>query len=274
MAMASFFFTIDMNQWGAGYLKNMQAVLLLGGLMAIWSEALQKSPATYSKFADVAKMKGKTLPSRTGMLLLYTPSAIAVVAIAVWTLLRTQANPESQPSTRFWLIVAAYALHFHKRILEVLFVHRYSGCMEASAAGSIGFLYMLGTVNSFLAQHISESSAPPPVSTIQIGIAFYLLGLAGNLYHHILLRNLRKDGSQKYVIPQGGLFPVFVAPHYICEIVEFAGLALISQTTYFACVFITTLLYLGSRSYGTKVWYRKKVDGFPSNRCAVIPFVL
>ncbi|BBN09441.1 hypothetical protein MPTK1_4g19760 [Marchantia polymorpha subsp. ruderalis] len=274
MAIASYFFPNDMSLWGAGYLKVMQMLLVLGGLSTIWSEALQKSPATYSKFADLTKIKGKTLPSRKGMLVLYCPAAIAVVSISVWTFSKTQTNPEYQPSMRFWLILGAYVVHFNKRILEVLFVHRYSGCMEASTAGAIGFFYMFGTVNSLLAQHIADSSAPPPVNTIPVGIALYSLGLAGNFYHHLLLSNLRKDGSRKYVVPQGGLFSLFVAPHYICEIVEYGGMALISQTTYFACIFLTTLLYLGSRSYATKVWYRKKVDGFPANRCALIPVLL
>lgn len=99
------------------------------------------------------------------------------------------------------------------------------------------------------------------------------VGNLGNFYHHYLLRSLRKGSEKKYSVPEGGLFGVFVAPHYMFEILTFVGLTLISQTFFFIAVVISVTLYLGSRSYNTKQWYLKKIDGSPKDRWVLIPRV-
>ena len=80
-------------------------------------------------------------------------------------------------------------------------------------------------------------------------------GELGNLYHHVLLASMRRNKGASpsppaasdvkrdastpptppapvatgYSVPQGGLFPLVAAPHYLFEIVAWVGIALAAQ---------------------------------------------
>lgn len=57
--------------------------------------------------------------------------------------------------------------------------------------------------------------------------------MIGNLYHHMLLRNLRSQtrqgGVKQYYVPRGGLFEFVACPHYLFEILTFLGAACMTQ---------------------------------------------
>ncbi|KAL2632037.1 hypothetical protein R1flu_016723 [Riccia fluitans] len=267
--MASFLFDEDFSDWRSIYLKVFEVLTVLSGIMNFWLNVSGK-PTTYSKFAEASRMKGKTIGSRKGMLLFYSPSGIASALIIVWKLSVGQSTGQ-YPSLRFWLTAGTFFVHFSKRVLEVLFVHRFSGVMELESSITISVYYLWTTCNVLLAQQLAEKMPPPSVDTTRIGLFLCVFGMAGNFYHHLILRNLRKNGSKKYVTPEGGLFSVFVAPHYVFEIIEFVGMILLCQTTFSVAQAAFAILYLVSRSYATKKLYQKKIDGFPSNRCVLVP---
>ncbi|CAI9296256.1 unnamed protein product [Lactuca saligna] len=117
----------------------------------------------YSKFLNVGVVKKEDntkLSSRNGMLFSYTPAFL--VGLASLLVFHDQ-------DLRFMLLASALTAHFLKRVLEVLFLHKYSGSMLLESA-----------------------------------IIISLIGIIGNFYHHYLLANLRKNGEKEYKIPQGG----------------------------------------------------------------------
>jgi steroid 5-alpha reductase family enzyme len=109
-----------------------------------------------------------------------------------------------------------------------------------------------------------------------IGYVLFGVGLIGNFYHHILLRNLRSDSKDKqYKQPEGGLFGFVVCPHYFLELIQFTGMAIISgQPMHWAWV-LWTLSYFGDRSNATLNWYREKIPNFDKKGVMkrLIPFV-
>lgn len=218
---------------------------------------LQKSSSDYNH------TKAK-VPTRTGMIFLYAPAFLA--GLASFFLLPDE-------GFRFALLRSALTIHFFKRLIEVLFVHKFSSYMDVEAAIVIATSYFLSTVTTIYAQHLSRGLPEPPTDLKYAGIALFLLGIGGNFYHHILLSKLRSDGEKQYRIPQGGLFGRVICPHYLFEILGFFGISSISQTLYSFSLTFGTTFYLVGRSYATWKWYQSKFDDFPENVKALVPYI-
>ncbi|XP_009355005.2 very-long-chain enoyl-CoA reductase-like [Pyrus x bretschneideri] len=211
-----------------------------------------------------------TLSGRTGMLVAYTPAFVT----ALTSLLFFPHN-----DIRSLLLSYALTLHFLKRILEVQFVHKYSGGMGVDTAVPICLSYLLSTGSMIYGQYLSSQGLGFPEPAIDMksaGIVLFVIGISGNLYHHYLLSEMRaKPGEEKeYKIPKGGLFELVICPHYLFEITTFLGISFISQTLYSFSFTAGTALYLAGRSYATRNWYRSKFKyHFPNNLKALVPYV-
>ena len=101
------------------------AVAQLGATLSSFSTPPTIAP--YSKFAQNVPLSLK-VPSRQGMLLIYTPAAITAAFLG--------ANGLTLPALLLFL-------HFAKRVAETLFVHRYSGSTSFDIAAGIGVYYAL-----------------------------------------------------------------------------------------------------------------------------------
>ncbi|CAL5076745.1 unnamed protein product [Urochloa decumbens] len=213
----------------------------------------------YSKFGGGGAPR---LPSRAGMFLIYAPAlAAALASFAV-------EGPRAQ------LLAAAVAVHFLKRVLEVLFVHTYSGSMPLGTSLLISSCYLFNAAAMVYVQHLSHNLQEPAVDLLCLGLVVFAAGLAGNFYHHLLLSRLRSGAGDKgYKIPRGGLFGLVVCPHYLFEIVGFVGLAMVSQTVYGLTVAVGSAAYLAGRSRATRMWYVSKFDEFPASVKALVPYV-
>lgn len=220
----------------------------------------------YSKFwnANPTAQRQIKLSSKTGMLLLYTPAFLAGFA-SFWIF--------PHEGVRSTILQASVTFHFFKRVFEVLFIHKYSGEMLLDSAIPITLSYFLSTATMIYAQHLTQGLPEPPINLLYPGIALFVVGIIGNLYHHYLLSKLRGKGEKEYKIPKGGLFELVICPHYLFEIMVFYGVSFISQTLYAFSFSVGTTLYLLGRSYVTRKWYLSKFEDFPKHVKAVIPFV-
>ncbi|KAK4772510.1 hypothetical protein SAY86_014285 [Trapa natans] len=222
----------------------------------------------YSKFWSANSPARKAqLPSRTGMLICYTPAFLAGVA-SFWLF-------PASAGLRSLLVRSTLTLHFLKRVLEVIFVHKYSGYMATNASCMISFSYFLTTVTSIYAHYLSLDLPKPAIDLTIPGLGLFTVGIAGNFYHHLMLSRLRADqpGDDTYKVPSGGLFGLVVCPHYLLEILGFIGISLVSQTVYSFASALTMATYLGGRSYATRRWYLSKFEDFPRHVKALVPFV-
>lgn len=273
------------------YLKLTEVVTLLGSLQTGYSEARGLN-LKYSKFAQATDQNVKKISSRNGMLICYGPSlaisslfllykleGVKVIpplipqSTGLLSVLSTVGLDQNAGDLRMIALASALTIHFLKRELEVLFVHRYSGHMTLQTALLISCSYLFTSANLLYAQLVYESIWPPVMDLTWLGIGLFVVGIAGNYYHHYLLSRIRKKGQDVYAVPQGGLFPLVVCPHYLFEIIGWAGMAFISQTPYAFCSLLGTLFYLMGRSYATRQWYLQKMDDFPRQRKAIFPFI-
>jgi 3-oxo-5-alpha-steroid 4-dehydrogenase 1 len=102
-----------------------------------------------------------------------------------------------------------------------------------------GFLLASFLTSASNAVYLSRALSSPRFWT---GVALWLAGFVGNLYHDEILLNIRRkaiakgkakeleDGKQPrqlhYAIPHGGLYSVVSYPNYFCEWIEWFGFAL------------------------------------------------
>ncbi|GLJ18423.1 hypothetical protein SUGI_0326470 [Cryptomeria japonica] len=270
------------------YIQVLEKVVLVSGIVMGFME-LKGIHLKYSKF-NQGSSSGVQLSSRTAMLIFYLPSFLIAVFFLFCKLLWVNASIlleklgllqisislqlHQDAGLRFIILATAVALHFLKRVFEVLFIHQYSGGITMSTTVIVSFLYSFSSANLLYAMQISEGLTSPSVDLMPLGLVLFVVGISGNLYHHYLLSGLRKKGEKGYVLPKGGLFEFVVCPHYLFEIIGFLGIAFISQTAFGFCQFSFVFLYLLARSLSTREWYVKKFEGFPSHRKALVPFII
>lgn len=246
------------------FIKVMIVMNIIFSAILCYSEASGRQNLEYSKFWNVNSQEKAKIPSKMGMIIAYTPSLIACLT-SFWIF--------PNDGIRFFMLNSAFTIHFFKRLLEVLFVHKYSGSMAMNSAITILSSYFIAFSSLIYIQHLTKGSTEPNIDLKYFGFIVFLVGIIGNFYHHFLLSKMRKKGENGYKIPKGGLFSLVICPHYLFEIVTFLGFSLISQTLFSFSSTIGTLFYLMGRSYATRKWYLSKFEDFPRNVKALIPFV-
>jgi hypothetical protein len=102
-----------------------------------------QSATPYSKFAaGLAAKNDKNdiimVPSRIGMLIIYTPSLVTALMML---LVLPSFIGSLYPSAAGWMCL----VHFLKRNIEVLVIHKYSGSTALDISRFIGFYYAMVT---------------------------------------------------------------------------------------------------------------------------------
>jgi very-long-chain enoyl-CoA reductase len=217
---------------------------------------------TYSKFAKGVVL-GPTVPSRVGMTLVYAPACyFGVSALG-------KMSSQTLWTHRTALTSAMMVAHFGKRTLECLFLHSYSGGMPLASSLFISFFYSILSVSN---SHYAAFS-PPLTGFPSVGFALFLVGTLGNLYHHVLLANLRKPGETGYKVPRGGWFEYVAAPHYFFELMGHLGVAMTTQHFVSLGMFTGMAAYLVERSMAQSAWNRKKIEDYPRDRKNIVPML-
>lgn len=268
---------LHLPSWSKGNVAvTALQILGLGGAAG----ELQGQNAGYSKFADPkASLK---VPSRLGMVILYSPALL----VSLGYLRSSSPGANGREKVTSLLL----SIHFGKRVLESMFLHRYSGTMNADFLLPIGTSYALTAALIAHQQRsvIAYTNASVDAIMLPLGLGLSVVGQLGNLYHHWLLASLRDDKSKdvkaehrftlagddaKYVIPCGGLFKYVTAPHYFFELITWMGIACTTQQLNAFLTVADMLSYLAGRSVATTRWYKTKFPDYPADRKHLIPFI-
>ena len=237
-----------------------QVLFLLAGL--------NPTPTPYGKFFQGRAAATYSVPSRVGMFVIYFP---AFVVAACWA--ATSIN-FLESTRRLDVITLLLLIHFGKRLLEVLFLHVYSGTLDLiQAMCVITVSYAVNTHMILTSCSSSTSSSKLPDTVLVPGLTLFVVGQAINFYHHYLLAALRNDSSmnkreekeltnKKYLQPRGGLFSTTCCPHFFGEILAWIGIALISQHLTVWLVTGGMTSYLLGRSYSTTRFYRERLPAY------------
>jgi 3-oxo-5-alpha-steroid 4-dehydrogenase 1 len=112
-----------------------------------------------------------------------------------------------------------------------------------------------------------------------IGFVVYYVCFALNVHSDAIIRNLRTPdevaaGVKRYRVPHGGLFRWVTNPSYLTELCGWAGFAVCTWSLAGVFVLLVSIGNLVPRAFATHRWYRERFADYPSERKALIPFVL
>jgi len=204
------------------------------------------------------------IDSMTGMTIIYAPAFFTSGALNLLLVLSDLSFLPQQSLAGQFLII-----HFLKRLLEVFFLHKYSGTVSQGLSTGIGIYY---AIMSAIIMFVADPT--PKDLNANIGTALFFTGIIGNFYHHYILANLR-TGDNKYVAPRGGLFNFVATPHYLFELIGWLGIAVAADHMNAYLVFTAMTSYLSGRAYSQNEWNRSKFSDkeWPSSRKSLVPFL-
>ena len=123
-----------------------------------------------------------------------------------------------------------HSAHYAKRILETLFVHHFSHATMPifNLFKNCSYYWLAAAAISYFINHPLYT----PVGETQMlaGFAFSAAMQLGNLHCHVYQASLRADGSKAYKEPKGGLFRFVTCANYSCEIYQWVGFNVATQT--------------------------------------------
>ena len=236
------------------------------------TETNPKTRAQYSKFSRVKENKSNsTWPSQIAMMIIYAPAFIvSAMLLGIYNV-----NPEIFPSPSVAGVFCT--VHFAKRCMEVMFVHKYSGYTDKGTPCQISIYYTLLTLMIAYAGGRTDYDEFANKTMLGIGTSLFVVGIVGNFYHHYLLASLRSQGgsAKQYIAPKGGLFSYVATPHYLFELIGWLGIAVVANHINVYLLFLSMCSYLGGRAVAQNEFNRTKFDenDWPLDRKNIVPYV-
>lgn len=177
---------------------------------------------------------------------------------------------------------ACWTLHYTKRILETLFVHRFSHAtmpltnLFKNCTYYWGFAFFVG----YYINHPLYTPASFKDAQILLGLIGFLFSELGNFSIHIALRNLRPPGTTERRIPMPTanpftlLFNLVSCPNYTYEIAAWVSFSIMTQA-------LPALLFTIAGGGQMLIWalgkhrnYRREFPNYPRGRKSIIPFII
>lgn len=203
----------------------------------------------------------------------------AFVATRPW-ILYGEVGKGTQLGCTAKLALICWSVHYGKRLLETLFVHRFShgtmplGNLFKNCSYYWGFCL-------YVAYHINHPLFTPPSQFQQIiGALLFAICEIGNLSTHILLRNLRPAGStvRKIPVPDANVFNILFnlvsCPNYTYEVGSWIGFTVMTSCVPAGLFTLAGFYQMAVWALGKHKNYLKEFKNYPKNRKAIIPFVL
>ncbi|KAB2579201.1 Steroid alpha reductase family protein [Lasiodiplodia theobromae] len=138
-----------------------------------------------------------------------------------------------EPTSLQKLSLVLVTIHFLKRELETLFVHRFSSAtMPAfNIFKNSGHYWILSGLNlAVFAYGASKTEIDSNPLAVYAALALYTIGELGNLYTHLVLRGLRPaNNPTARGIPQGLGFSWVTCPNYLFEVISWTGVWIINS---------------------------------------------
>lgn len=174
-----------------------------------------------------------------------------------------------------------WGFHYIKRILETLFIHRFSHAtmplFNLFKNCSYYWLFAL-----YIGYHVNHPLYTTPYFDdlqAMVMVMFFVYCELGNMSIHLLLKNLRPEGSKKRVIPYPTenpfslLYNSVSCPNYTYEVGAWLFFSIMTQC-------LPAFLFTVAGFVQMSIWAQQKhkaylkMPDYPRNRKAIVPFLL
>ena len=176
------------------------------------------------------------------------------------------------------LSAVAVFLHFFKREIETIFVHRFSASTMPARNVVKNSAYYWILTGLFMAYFIygPESAAAEEENPFLsfAGLVMFFAGELCNLATHLTLRNLRSSGGKERGIPDGLGFNLVTCPNYMFEIIAWVGITLVTRSWATAVFNVVAIIQMGVWAKKRERNYRKEFgDKYKSKKYASLPLI-
>ena len=222
-------------------------------------------PAPYGRYFETGW--GKALNARAGWILMEAPAALV---LPIWYL--TSDRIRDPAAIAFVLL---WSLHYlHRAFIYPMKKTAGRPMPFFLAACAMAFNMFNGSFNGAWLFHLSPGYESSWLLTAPflIGTAVFLLGFVINLTADYTLLRLRAQG-ERYQVPQGLVFRWVSCPNYLGEILEWFGWAILTWSVAGLSFAVWTAANLAPRAITHHRFYREKVEGYPTQRRALIPYL-
>jgi protein-S-isoprenylcysteine O-methyltransferase Ste14 len=229
---------------------------------------LLKIPAPYGRHNR--KGWGPAIPNRAGWIIMELPSLILFILFFF--------SGVKMPSGITWIFFAIWVFHYSNR--SILYPLRTKTKKKRIPVLIILFALIFNLVNGFINGYYFGSVHPDyDIKWLYdprfiAGLLVFITGLIINMKSDAILLSLRKNSTLGYYIPEGGMFRYISCPNFFGEIIEWFGFALMSWSIAALAFALWTAFNLIPRALDHHNWYKTNFENYPSERKAILPFVL
>ncbi|XP_027710654.1 very-long-chain enoyl-CoA reductase-like [Vombatus ursinus] len=180
------------------------------------------------------------------------------------------------------LACICHSSHYIKRLIEIIFVHRFShGTMPLKSIFKNCFFYW--GFAAWLAYYINHPLYTPPSygqKQINFSLITFLLCEAGNFSIHVELNNLRGNGPKTRRIPYPTknpftwLFFFVSCPNYTYEVGAWISFTIMTQCVPVGLFTLVGFVQMTIWAKDKHCTYVREFKDYPSLRMPIIPFLL
>jgi len=210
---------------------------------------------------------GPDLPNRAAWVLMELP---ALLVITILVLGSPAAN-----SPQAWVPLIFWCLHYSYR--SFIFPTLMQPSDKTFPAVLVLFAIAFNTLNGYnnAAALISNGKHDQALLSVHfiLGATVFSAGFLLHMQSDHIIRRLRKPGEKGYHIPRGGMFRWVSNPHYLGEIIQWTGWALMTWSLAGVAFALFTFCNLAPRAISNHRWYQKRFANYPLERRILIPGV-
>lgn len=225
--------------------------------------ALVMIPAPYGRHHR--KGWGPTLPNRLAWALMELPAVLVIAYLVI-------ANPARSAAVA-WVPLVLWLLHYSYRafLFPVLMRPSDRSFPVILVLFAVGFNILNGYNNAGALIESGQRGEPLLSWHFLVGLVVFATGFVMHVHSDAIIRGLRSDNDGGYGIPRGGMFRWVSSPHYLGEMLQWAGWAVMTWSLAGLAFALFTVCNLLPRAIANQRWYRRQFEHYPEQRKILIP---